>query len=72
MKTINTIGMAIIPTRKENIAKKQKQNNPTDINIKVNIAPIIAKTICIKNSIIFNILPHAHSVKKLLTKTHDK
>ena len=32
MKTNNIIGIAIIPTRKENIAEKQKENKPTDIN----------------------------------------
>jgi hypothetical protein len=41
---MNTIGMAIIPTRKENIAKKQKRNKPTETIIIVIIVEIIAKT----------------------------
>ena len=43
MKTINTIGMAIIPTRKKNIAKKHKRNKPTEIKIIVITVEFIAK-----------------------------
>ncbi len=53
MKTNNIIGMAIIPTIKETIAKKQKRNKPTETNIIVIIVEITAKITCIKK---FNIL----------------
>jgi hypothetical protein len=64
MKTTNTIGIAITPVKTKPIAKITNKNNPTNMNIKVNIIETIAKITCIKKSNIL-LAPHAypHSVK---------